>query len=510
MVVSPPPAIPSCRPSRPIVLLVCVALVSLASFLYVQEAAFDYYDYFSLSQPPSSAPDVEQLPPSVRADLAAAEHARAVFRRFCAPLLFPWDVAPSLVHWDGYVNDATVHSEADLAPGGLLAQLPASFVDASSGRRRHPVVRLRVHHSKPQLSELLCSFVLSGVRQLRAPHFVLVTAGKMEEGSPFDWGSALREHTNGRCNGTTIAAFLDHPKLLAWFVTQHGTPRQSGRNEMLWPPLQHPKLQLLPLGMFADKVAATRSTLCSLLRERLRFHRDTPAQISIPPLAAGNRSMEPSWSSPAISSSSASPVYDRWVYLNFNPGAEHGNSLGAERTAVLRTLAPVMVRDRLVWAPEDFSGPAAREFRLFSHSRRPTTPPTLDPPIPPPVPYNWYFGGLSDELYFEQLSRSRFSASPAGTGFDCYRHWESLAFGSMPVIVRAFPQFDAFWTALPVLLVDSYSDVNGTSLRAAWEAYFLSATTADTERDQHLRLVQHIDLAHWNRQILLTAAVAET
>ena len=62
-------------------------------------------------------------------------------------------------------------------------------------------------------------------------------------------------------------------------------------------------------------------------------------------------------------------------------------------------------------------------------------------------------------LYYSQLMRHHFVLSPRGNGLDCYRTWEALALGVIPIIKRNGP-FDRLYEGMPVLLVDRWEDVS--------------------------------------------------
>jgi hypothetical protein len=65
---------------------------------------------------------------------------------------------------------------------------------------------------------------------------------------------------------------------------------------------------------------------------------------------------------------------------------------------------------------------------------------------------------LSLRDYFAQLARSRFVLSPPGRGWDCYRTYEAIALGAIPIVRREPPLSDVV-SGLPVLMVDDWSDV---------------------------------------------------
>lgn len=59
-----------------------------------------------------------------------------------------------------------------------------------------------------------------------------------------------------------------------------------------------------------------------------------------------------------------------------------------------------------------------------------------------------------------------FDLSPPGHGVDCYRTWESLALGMVPIVL-AGTSLDAggLYDGLPVIRVRNFSEVNPQSLR---------------------------------------------
>ena len=73
--------------------------------------------------------------------------------------------------------------------------------------------------------------------------------------------------------------------------------------------------------------------------------------------------------------------------------------------------------------------------------------------------------------YWDELARSKFVFSPAGLGWDCYRHWESIAFGSIPIIEH-YDRKDGWFRVfddLPVLWVQSFDVVTPEILEAEYK-----------------------------------------
>ncbi len=70
--------------------------------------------------------------------------------------------------------------------------------------------------------------------------------------------------------------------------------------------------------------------------------------------------------------------------------------------------------------------------------------------------------------YVEMLGRSRFVLSPAGRSWDCYRTYEALAMGAIPIVKRCEPNSHVV-AGLPVLMVDDWREVTPARLRMEWE-----------------------------------------
>jgi len=73
------------------------------------------------------------------------------------------------------------------------------------------------------------------------------------------------------------------------------------------------------------------------------------------------------------------------------------------------------------------------------------------------------------EEFLGILKNSTFIFSPPGTGWDCYRTYESLLVGTIPIVLNTNTSFDNLFSHLPVLLVDSYEQVTESFLRDSYE-----------------------------------------
>ena len=58
-----------------------------------------------------------------------------------------------------------------------------------------------------------------------------------------------------------------------------------------------------------------------------------------------------------------------------------------------------------------------------------------------------------------------FDISPPGHGIDCFRTWEALALGMIPIVLRSGTPLDELLRELPVVLVASFSEVTLPQLR---------------------------------------------
>lgn len=95
---------------------------------------------------------------------------------------------------------------------------------------------------------------------------------------------------------------------------------------------------------------------------------------------------------------------------------------------------------------------------------------------------------MSIGSYYAQIARSRFVLSPAGRGWDCYRTYEAMALGAIPIVKRCPPQSDVV-DGLPALVIDDWRDVTPDRLAAEWDR---RQTAPDLSR---------MTLAYWQAQI---------
>lgn len=71
------------------------------------------------------------------------------------------------------------------------------------------------------------------------------------------------------------------------------------------------------------------------------------------------------------------------------------------------------------------------------------------------------------DLFLTDLAASKFILSPIGGGMDCYRTWEALYLGTIPVI-RSCP-LDPLYEDLPILIVKDWTEVTEEFLEKKYE-----------------------------------------
>ncbi len=65
---------------------------------------------------------------------------------------------------------------------------------------------------------------------------------------------------------------------------------------------------------------------------------------------------------------------------------------------------------------------------------------------------------ISRSNFWHIIRDSKFIISPIGRGYDCHRTWEALALGVVPIIKTSVN--DILFKDMPVLIVDSFKDIN--------------------------------------------------
>jgi hypothetical protein len=83
---------------------------------------------------------------------------------------------------------------------------------------------------------------------------------------------------------------------------------------------------------------------------------------------------------------------------------------------------------------------------------------------------------IDNKLHFyEIVARASFVWSPPGMGWDCYRTWEAIYLGAIPIILRTGGALDRdpdrVYDDLPVLMLDSYTQVTEKLLQKTLQSF---------------------------------------
>lgn len=100
-----------------------------------------------------------------------------------------------------------------------------------------------------------------------------------------------------------------------------------------------------------------------------------------------------------------------------------------------------------------------------------------------------------DKFYIE-MGRAKFGLALPGLGYDCFRLWELMLLGTIPVIERGIG-FDRSLWRLPALIVDDFADVSSEMLR---QAYVDALYNADGFEFHRLRQ------SYWEELLFRTSA----
>ncbi len=60
-----------------------------------------------------------------------------------------------------------------------------------------------------------------------------------------------------------------------------------------------------------------------------------------------------------------------------------------------------------------------------------------------------------------------FTFSPRGHGLDCYRIWEAILTGSIPIVIHS--ELDYLYEELPILFIDDWKEVDKKFLRKRYK-----------------------------------------
>jgi len=111
----------------------------------------------------------------------------------------------------------------------------------------------------------------------------------------------------------------------------------------------------------------------------------------------------------------------------------------------------------------------------------------------------WQSVRLDRSQVWQQYANSKFVVSPEGVGLDCYRTWEALLLGSVPVVVNSEFESDVLFHGLPVARLQNWMQLNESAL----ETQFGSILTQSPGDVVHEKLT----LRFWLAKIVAAAVM---
>jgi hypothetical protein len=100
-----------------------------------------------------------------------------------------------------------------------------------------------------------------------------------------------------------------------------------------------------------------------------------------------------------------------------------------------------------------------------------------------------YEGENAQEKYIADLCNSNFVISPFGNGMDCYRVWESIYCGAIPIVPRCV-LFERF-QGLPIIMLDSWDNLTIEKIQQYYDNLKARGGSYD-----------YCDLDYWEKKIL--------
>ena len=92
---------------------------------------------------------------------------------------------------------------------------------------------------------------------------------------------------------------------------------------------------------------------------------------------------------------------------------------------------------------------------------------------------------LPIEEFYKKMARSKYILSPEGTGIDCHRIYESIYLNAIPIIKKT--RMDSFYSKLPVVIVDDWSDITERYLNENYDALILKLLSWKMENKDWLK-----------------------
>lgn len=71
---------------------------------------------------------------------------------------------------------------------------------------------------------------------------------------------------------------------------------------------------------------------------------------------------------------------------------------------------------------------------------------------------HWLKYSLSRDDFFKKLSMSKFVVCPIGVGLDCFKFYDAIYSGAIPIVVKEVFHDEAFFNDVPILYLDSINE----------------------------------------------------
>ena len=108
------------------------------------------------------------------------------------------------------------------------------------------------------------------------------------------------------------------------------------------------------------------------------------------------------------------------------------------------------------------------------------------------VTTNGGFDHIAPDIFYQDMRHHTYTISPPGAGLDCHRHWEAMALGSIPIVLRS--RATDILEDMPCLRVDHWGEV----------ALELLLTEKDKLQDRFNHgSMEKMDMDFWRKRIIL-------
>jgi len=174
----------------------------------------------------------------------------------------------------------------------------------------------------------------------------------------------------------------------------------------------------------------------------------------------------------------------------------HGLPMGPRCPTIAPTVTSILAAN--VMSP--------RPFKLLVNFGAMTVPydcECIRPMVAATAAQRWPFATILpkkvvDDLQFSQsayaalLTAFRFVLSPPGSGWDCFRNFDIIAAGAVPIVLRTGAGADNVYKHLPVVYVDSYDNITEAFLDREWRRLGERAASFDFGRLTSTAWAEHI------------------